>query len=41
VLLKGLAGARIFRRGEEPVEVVPVASIESLVEPATPAPGRG
>jgi dipeptidase E len=33
VLLKGVAGARIFRRGEEPVEVVPVASIESLVEP--------
>jgi len=33
VLLKGVAGARIFRRGEEPVEVVPVAPIESLVEP--------
>jgi dipeptidase E len=33
VLLTGVAGARIFRRGEEPVEVVPGASIEALVEP--------
>jgi dipeptidase E len=33
VLLKGVAGARIFRRGEEPVEVMPVASIGSLLEP--------
>jgi len=32
VLLKGVAGARIFRRGEDPVEVVPVASIGPLVE---------
>ena len=32
VLLKGVAGARIFRRGQEPVEVLPVASIEELVE---------
>ncbi len=31
VLLVGLAGARIFRQGQEPVEVAPVAAIESLV----------
>jgi dipeptidase E len=31
VLLKGVAGARIFRRGEEPVEVAPVAEIGPLV----------
>jgi dipeptidase E len=31
ILLKGLAGARIFRRGEEPVEVVPVAEIGPLL----------
>jgi dipeptidase E len=31
VLLKGLAGARIFRRGQEPVEVVPVAEIGPLL----------
>jgi dipeptidase E len=31
VLLVGQAGARIFRRGQEPVEVTPVAAIESLV----------
>jgi dipeptidase E len=29
--LKGRAGARIFRRGQEPVEVTPVASIAALV----------
>jgi dipeptidase E len=35
VLLKGGAGARIFRRGEEPLEVRPGAAvdIEGLVEP--------
>ena len=33
VVLKGLAGARIFRRGHEPVEVTPVAEIQALVEP--------
>jgi dipeptidase E len=33
VLLKGVAGARIFRQGQDPLEVVPVASIEALVEP--------
>jgi dipeptidase E len=31
VLLKGVAGARIFRRREDPVEVLPVSSIEALV----------
>jgi dipeptidase E len=31
VQLRGRAGARIFRRGEEPVEVAPVAAIETLV----------
>jgi len=32
VLLVGLAGARVFRRGQEPVEVTPVAAIESLFD---------
>lgn len=32
VELRGRAGARIFRRGQEPVEVEPVAAIEKLVE---------
>src|SRR3990172_2741097 len=31
VLLKGLAGARIFRRGQEPVEVAPVADLGELL----------
>jgi len=31
VELRGRAGARIFRRGAEPVEATPVASIEALV----------
>jgi hypothetical protein len=31
VWLEGLAGARVFRRGQEPVEAVPVADITSLV----------
>jgi len=31
VELRGRAGARIFRRGQEPVEVAPVASIAALV----------
>jgi len=31
VLLKGLAGARIFRRGQEPAEVTPVAEIGPLL----------
>jgi dipeptidase E len=32
VELRGRAGARIFRPGQEPVEVVPVAEIQTLVE---------
>jgi dipeptidase E len=32
VLLKGVAGARIFRRGREPVEAAPVADIAPLLE---------
>jgi dipeptidase E len=32
VLLKGVAGARIFRRGQEPVEVAPGADLAALVE---------
>ncbi len=32
VVLKGRAGARIFRRGQDPVEVAPGSAIESLVE---------
>jgi dipeptidase E len=39
VELRGRAGARIFRRGLEPVEVVPVAALEALLERA-PAPDR-
>jgi dipeptidase E len=31
VELRGRAGARIFRRGQEPAEVTPVAAIEALV----------
>jgi len=31
VTLKGLAGARIFRRGQDPVEVSPIASLEPLL----------
>ncbi len=31
VLLKGSAGARIFRRGCEPIEALPVAEIGHLV----------
>ena len=32
VLLKGVAGARIFRRGEEPIETTPVCDIGRLLE---------
>jgi dipeptidase E len=32
-LLKGLSGARIFRRGSEAVEMKPIASLNSLVSP--------
>jgi dipeptidase E len=31
VRLEGVAGARVFRKGEEPVEVVPVAELSPLV----------
>ena len=31
VTLQGIAGARIFRRGKEPVEVSPVASLHTLL----------
>jgi len=31
VTLKGLAGARIFRRGQDPVEVSPIAALEPLL----------
>ena len=31
VLLKGLAGARIFRRGQEPLEVNPIADLAALL----------
>jgi dipeptidase E len=31
VVLKGLAGARIFRKGEEPIEAVPVADLGRLL----------
>jgi dipeptidase E len=31
VLLKGMAGARVFRKGEEPVEVAPVAELSPLL----------
>lgn len=33
VTLKGLTGARIFRRGKEPVEATPVSEISELVRP--------
>ena len=31
MLLKGVAGARVFRRGQEPVELLPVADLGALV----------
>lgn len=36
ITLKGVAGARIFRRGLEPLELLPGASVEKILEP-----GRG
>jgi dipeptidase E len=33
ILLKGVAGARIFRRGLEPLEFVPGAAVEEHLEP--------
>jgi dipeptidase E len=39
ISLRGIAGARIFRRGQEPIETVPVAPIEGLL--ASPGPRIG
>jgi dipeptidase E len=36
IVLKGVAGARIFRRGRPPVETLPVRSVEELLEPGAP-----
>ena len=33
VMLKGLTGARIFRRGKDPVETIPISEISELVRP--------
>ena len=33
VTLKGLTGARIFRRGKDPVETTPISDISELVRP--------
>ena len=41
VLLKGVAGARIFRRGQEPVELSPVAEIGPLLAEEDAAGGFG
>jgi dipeptidase E len=38
VQLRGIAGARIFRRGREPIETLPVASLQELVEPDSERP---
>jgi dipeptidase E len=35
-LLKGSTGARIFRRGFEPVETVPGDQLDALLQPSTP-----
>ena len=35
-LLKGSSGARIFRRGLEPVEMSPGEQIDALLQPSTP-----
>ncbi len=32
MLLKGVAGARVFRRGQEPVEIAPVADLSPLLD---------
>lgn len=37
ITLKGVAGARIFRRGLEPLEFLPGAAIEEHLEPGVPA----
>ncbi len=33
VALKGSSGARIFRRDEEPVETIPIANLDDLLQP--------
>jgi hypothetical protein len=33
VILKGSAGARLFRRGMPPVETIPVANVGALLAP--------
>src|SRR5262249_46774246 len=38
VLLQGSAGARIFRRGREPVEVQPEARLDELLAPVKAVP---
>lgn len=38
VTLKGTAGARIFRRGEKPIEVSPVAELAGLLQQPAGAP---
>jgi dipeptidase E len=35
--LRGTVGARLFRRGEEPVEHVPGDRLDELLEAGTPA----
>ncbi len=37
ITLKGVAGARIFRRGLEPLEVSPGAAVEEHLEPGQPS----
>ena len=37
ITLKGVAGARIFRRGQDPLELAPGASVEELLEPDHPS----
>jgi dipeptidase E len=36
IVLKGIAGARIFRRGRPPVETLPIRPVEELLEPGGP-----
>ena len=38
VTLKGSAGARLFRRGEEPVEISPIAELAGLLQQPAGAP---
>jgi hypothetical protein len=34
ILLKGVSGARVFRRGHDPAEIEPGAKLNDLVSPA-------